>query len=190
MRRALGRVALVGFRGGVDVGASLSAVRLPPRAIFSRSFEGFRAVVLGPIALRELDPVAAWPVLAPVRSRLVFCAETSTPHVVVGPWVRCGFGEPTPIEDLTERLASLERRQVRPWLAFEEWLPRMPVPGSHAATAASAVFHLPKLRAGALAAHLGWSRQTLGRVCKDGLGVTPKQLLLRYLGAAYRTMRA
>lgn len=185
-----GRIALIGCPGAPTPRRDLDLVRLAPQAIFRDPLHGVRAVVLGPVAMRELDPTLAWTALAAVRARVLLLPGPSLSHEVVLPWITCGFGAPVTGEDIADRLAALDRSHVRPWIRFDQWLPRVPEAGASAAVAATVVFRLPRLSVECWAAALHWSEHRLRRACRGSFGLTAKQVLTSYVAAAYADLRA
>jgi AraC-like DNA-binding protein len=144
------------------------------------------AVVLGADAVERLDPDGAAESLGSTHARLFICVGACLPTIVAA-WVKAGFDAalPSTID------AELDRLPRRVRLGPKRWLGRdAPPRGSRAWRMAAAVDDLEHLSVEALAASLGCSESTVGRLCGSALDCKPKELLYRYVVVAAEDLRS
>ena len=186
------RTVFIGWRGALPrlPGCAGPCIRLVPRELFTATFAGSEAVVLGADAVAGLPASLAWVALASVRWRVVLCAQVAHPYDLLRPWVVRGFGEPVRPSELPERLTRLRARRARPALEPRDWLPRVPDAGSLGSVAADAVFHLDRLTSVQdWADALDWPRDRLLCVCIREFGLSAKQTLRAFVAAAATRLR-
>jgi hypothetical protein len=146
------------------------------------------AVVLGGEILRMWPAAVARDALQSVRDRVFLCTA-SVEVTALRDWLAQGVGRLASAGSLVDAVSESLRRESRPQLRPEEWLPRGAPESPAALAVASLVPTLPRLDVDSWAAAWGHGRRALQLFCRAQLGDTPKRLLDCFVHRASAELR-
>jgi AraC-like DNA-binding protein len=180
-------VVVVGCQALDALPKSVNVVVLAPQEIYRRPLAGSRLIVIGQTAIEQLDADDAWRRLASVSDHVVLSMVGPVDPARFAAWLRHGYRFVSP-DEVQAWLAGSDVRRFRPIVAPEDWLPHVPPPGSAADHLVQMIALLPRLTVNAWAQAAGISRSHLLRTCSGEFGTPARNILQRYILAAFRDL--